>query len=555
MNILILSINSVTSESDLRDNAADTSVPFFHFFDDVYHILQLNYFSTDFGLIVLYCKEVHDELRDNIAVLKQNLERYTVITASKSHTTDQVRKAFLVGADDFWAVNTDKDLIDYLQRTLKNQPYIKSKTINKQFENYPILQEQLIQQSQMQQYLLQDLLRGSFFGTQRNGRRIRHSELSNHSDYILVYCAFDNNIDAVLDSEYYNIHNIHNEFIYQYIDETGHQLLADVYRILLKQADGIYMLCYWTNKPDINSNYHITLTNFFNNLLARFHDHTGYTFSMGVSRIYHDVRLTYESAQEAKKSLNRRFYSGTATIYFYSGADSIEIGENVHLQREENLSLLEELLRNSDEKSICNYYRGLCRTLKKYQLPQNKVIASMTTILNRLNFIVNNLGFELPLDLDETAKMEEQMNSLSTYDQLVEYFILCITNKLDVLRMIKFKPSSSIEKALDLINKGLGSDLSLKTVADMVHLSPNYLSELFKKEVNINFHEYVLQKRIHEAKLMLLNTNKTISEIYLQVGFQDSVSFNRNFKKICSVTPSAYRKKARVSKINQDLSS
>ena len=63
--------------------------------------------------------------------------------------------------------------------------------------------------------------------------------------------------------------------------------------------------------------------------------------------------------------------------------------------------------------------------------------------------------------------------------------------------------SRPIIEARNYINSHLESSLSLGTVAKMVGLSPDYLSKLFKKELNINFKEYLLIKKMHYARRLL----------------------------------------------------
>ena len=83
---------------------------------------------------------------------------------------------------------------------------------------------------------------------------------------------------------------------------------------------------------------------------------------------------------------------------------------------------------------------------------------------------------------------------------------------------------------------------SVKYFADKICLSPNYFGDLIKKETGMSAQEYIQNKIIDLAKSMLLGSEKTISEISYDLGFQYSQHFNRVFKKNTGFTPSAYRK-------------
>jgi len=79
-------------------------------------------------------------------------------------------------------------------------------------------------------------------------------------------------------------------------------------------------------------------------------------------------------------------------------------------------------------------------------------------------------------------------------------------------------------------------------VARLFHYNEKYLGRLFKKETGQTFKEYINKKRIQIAQNMLLNTNYTVTEIAVQTGYNNVTYFNRIFKKIKGVTPTAYRK-------------
>ena len=83
---------------------------------------------------------------------------------------------------------------------------------------------------------------------------------------------------------------------------------------------------------------------------------------------------------------------------------------------------------------------------------------------------------------------------------------------------------------------------SVKYFADKICLSPNYFGDLIKKETGMSAQEYIQNKIIDLAKSMLLGSEKTITEISYDLGFQYSQHFNRVFKKNTGFTPSAYRK-------------
>jgi AraC-like DNA-binding protein len=87
-------------------------------------------------------------------------------------------------------------------------------------------------------------------------------------------------------------------------------------------------------------------------------------------------------------------------------------------------------------------------------------------------------------------------------------------------------------------------DLTLDMLAEKLGMSAKDLSMIINRHFNNNFYEFINNYRIEEAKVMLVDPKqktKTITDIYLDVGFNSKSVFNTFFKKIVGVTPSEYR--------------
>lgn len=84
-------------------------------------------------------------------------------------------------------------------------------------------------------------------------------------------------------------------------------------------------------------------------------------------------------------------------------------------------------------------------------------------------------------------------------------------------------------------------DLSLNDVADVVHVSPSYLSRVFSRELGVPFKKYLIDLRLDQAKRLLLSTNKLIGEVALAVGYQDTSYFCRIFKQREGCSPNQFR--------------
>lgn len=102
--------------------------------------------------------------------------------------------------------------------------------------------------------------------------------------------------------------------------------------------------------------------------------------------------------------------------------------------------------------------------------------------------------------------------------------------------------SSPVYRSLPYIEKHFCEEqLSLATVAEQVGLSASRFSTLFHEQMSCNFKEYVDALRFEKAKRLLKESDLLIAEIARQVGYENSYSFSRLFKRLAGVTPQVYR--------------
>lgn len=105
---------------------------------------------------------------------------------------------------------------------------------------------------------------------------------------------------------------------------------------------------------------------------------------------------------------------------------------------------------------------------------------------------------------------------------------------------------SVVLQVKDFILANYNSPIGIKDVAAVAHLSPNYLSSLFKKVIGMGFNQYLTNIRLEKAKQLLTSTHMTVEDVALQVGYNSQPYFTRVFKKVVGETPSSFRNAART---------
>ena len=120
---------------------------------------------------------------------------------------------------------------------------------------------------------------------------------------------------------------------------------------------------------------------------------------------------------------------------------------------------------------------------------------------------------------------------------------------LDVLNRVFSVPEhvefTSISKkcsiVIDYIEKHYGEEITVSRLAELCNVSETWLSRIFKAEVGMTIHNYLLNRRMRAATAML--HNKSVVDIGYICGFSDSSHFISQFKRYFGMTPLEYKRK------------
>ncbi|PZX59748.1 AraC-like DNA-binding protein [Algoriphagus ratkowskyi] len=115
-------------------------------------------------------------------------------------------------------------------------------------------------------------------------------------------------------------------------------------------------------------------------------------------------------------------------------------------------------------------------------------------------------------------------------------------NQIPVLRTMSEREGRRMDHVMRFILDNCARHISLEEVAEQAYMSKEAFCRFFKLRTRRTFTQYVQQLRITEAKKLLLETDKSISEISFEVGFQTLSHFNKSFKLLTEMTPKDWRK-------------
>ncbi|WP_028551575.1 AraC family transcriptional regulator [Paenibacillus sp. UNC451MF] len=133
-----------------------------------------------------------------------------------------------------------------------------------------------------------------------------------------------------------------------------------------------------------------------------------------------------------------------------------------------------------------------------------------------------------------------------------EEFIIFIVSLLNYLRDTSLKANTytqmksvrsdhHTEKVMDWVEAHYKQKFSLDELAADLHLSPYYISHLFKETTGFSITDYVIARRLREACLMLGTTDMPINSICYEIGLDSTSYFSQLFKKNIGMSPKAFR--------------
>lgn len=94
---------------------------------------------------------------------------------------------------------------------------------------------------------------------------------------------------------------------------------------------------------------------------------------------------------------------------------------------------------------------------------------------------------------------------------------------------------------MDYTMNHFDSDIDLQSIADLANMTPNAFCRYFKQRTNKTYFQFLIEVKIEQACRLLKNQELLIAEISEKAGFKNISNFNRKFKEVKGITPTAFR--------------
>ena len=210
-------------------------------------------------------------------------------------------------------------------------------------------------------------------------------------------------------------------------------------------------------------------------------------------------------------------------------------------------SLEQQLLQ---QIKLCNFDSALeivylTRQMDKPELSKNPIRSCKNQLVASCT-LFTRAAIESGVDYEDAFALSDvfikHIDQLSTTDELDEFEITMIKDFIELIerdRISEYK--YPISKIVKYIYANAAKKLSVSMLADMYHMSPDYLSKMFHQEVGVTMSEFIQQQRIEIAKNFLEFSGMTITDIATVLEFCNPAYFTKIFKKHTGVSPKNYR--------------
>ena len=301
--------------------------------------------------------------------------------------------------------------------------------------------------------------------------------------------------------------------------------------IIPSETDTLYVLL---NLPENSeSDAIVKILEEFQNVMDFDRDYM--TLKIGMGGIYPRLEGLKKSHHEAINSVSA--FIGLTHVKVHGVENEEKSGIFILSMNDEN-SLLNHLIlgRTEDAKDIINKI-----------LSENADRNISDTAVMQLYIQILNIIFKV-MRMKDISYDSENSGDFHIITEIIKQPISdvheIIMKYIDIIgsHMGSANTKVDIQSIISYMEENFSEELGLENIADNFNTTPKYLSKLIKDKLGINFIDYLAGLRINKAKILLTETNKSISEIFQAVGFNNRNTFIRTFKKNTGLTPSEFRK-------------
>ena len=244
--------------------------------------------------------------------------------------------------------------------------------------------------------------------------------------------------------------------------------------------------------------------------------------------------------------------------YITSGAGRRIVGDNISGFETGDLVLLGpelphcwELLdtdKNKEPTCIVTHFSENIINSDFFKMPELEKVVDLLKQANRgIRFKIEDDAEirEVLLEMAESEGLEYYIGLLKIFNSLIQIEERDkLSNPLNHSSVFS-KNIEKINKVYEYVFQNIQEGIKLEEASAVLNMAPSSFCRFFKKKTNLTFMEYVKNVRVGMAAKLLAETDKQITQICFESGYNNLANFNHYFKENMGKTPSEYRKNFR----------
>jgi two-component system, response regulator YesN len=475
--------------------------------------LQPDIILIDIRMPIMDGLSAAKQIRDKLPLAK-------IIILSGYDDFDYAKQALHIGVNDYLLKPFGADELLELMMRLKEKIIAQQKQLEDEIQTRNIMEENILL---LQVKLIQTLLNEAYDDDKYIFEEARLIRLNLEGPFYQIIVFNIDDQDLLMENLSYKekefIKNsalcIASEVLQQYLNGTFCKTEMDYYVGLLNRTE----------------NSQVDMMEICREIKDAIQKYLKITITIGIGDTCPNIKGIASSFQNALHALRQKVYQGKNSII-----DIKDVPQNIQIipmsypVNEERLLLT--ALKEIDENRIYNIISGTFAEFKKNRISEGEVknycIKLTSMSLNTLESMGVSIREQLGKDLNLYAEIKKH-ETIDGLEQWIKELLQNLIQNLNIYKAQKYK--QIISTAIDYIHHHYHENITLKTLSDIVYVTPNYLSRTFKAETGENFVEWLNKFRIEKAKGLLKDHSLKTYEIAEKVGYSDYKYFSNKFKK------------------------
>ena len=200
---------------------------------------------------------------------------------------------------------------------------------------------------------------------------------------------------------------------------------------------------------------------------------------------------------------------------------------------------LKDVFQTTDFSKAPSIIESLFADTQSLHMTKLLTIEMISYLLQKIEIELDEIVTKFPHIVELLNQFPKEPIQCNDYKLYVLNFLKQCNQLQEIIRQSMYPCVDAVIKA---VYEFSDKDISLKTLAQKLNVSPSYLGTIFKQQTGFYFNDYLSEARLKYAAKLIETSDMKMKDIVDKVGFSSQTYFNRTFKRYYNISPVAYRR-------------